>query len=63
MPKLPRTIFFRIHRSFVINLNHIEYIDVGRKVKLKDFKQLFTISRRYYGEFEKVWTKKGEKIS
>lgn len=63
MPKLPRTIFFRIHRSFVINLNHIEYIDVGRKVKLKGFKQLFTISRRYYGEFEKVWTKKGEKIS
>jgi DNA-binding LytR/AlgR family response regulator len=49
--QLPENIFLRIHRSTILNINHIEKIEKWYKrayiVKLKNFEESFIISQRY----------------
>ena len=48
---LPENIFLRIHRSTIINLNHIEKVEKwfnnSFAIFIKDFQEPFMVSRRY----------------
>jgi len=53
---LPETIFKRIHRSYIINLEYVEKIDKCKngslKLTLENIPQEFTVSRRFAGNIK-----------
>ncbi|WP_420553499.1 LytR/AlgR family response regulator transcription factor [Tenacibaculum aiptasiae] len=49
---LSATTFYRIHRSYIVNLSHITYVE-GSRVHIKG--ELFPISETYKLDFLKVW--------
>lgn len=54
--RLPQEHFIRIHRSYIVNLNHIEkilrYSTSSAKVYIKNHPEPVTISRSYYKELK-----------
>lgn len=58
MDKLDNTIFFRSHKSYIVNLNYIESIDpwfnYTYNIHLKDSKEIIPVSRSYVKEFREA---------
>lgn len=50
--RLPNTSFFRIHRSYIVNLSHIKYVE-GNRVYIQD--KFLPISETYRKTFFNVW--------
>ena len=54
--------FFRCHRAFIINLNHIESLDLsahGGKITLAHYSSSIPVSRRFVPELKKISKTKG----
>lgn len=53
---LPKRKFIRIHRSTIINLDHLvkleAWFNAGYQVYIKNFEEPFTVSRRYASKFK-----------
>ena len=55
LEKLPAKLFFKPHRSYVINTNYVErYIKSDLLLYLKNIKEPIPVSRNLKSEFEKV---------
>ncbi len=54
--QLPGSIFLRIHRSTIVNINHVERIEKWSKrshvVYLKNLQETFVISQRYFAKIK-----------
>lgn len=58
MDKLDKTMFFRSHKSYIVNLNYIESIDpwfnYTYNIHLSNSKEIIPVSRSYVKEFREV---------
>lgn len=56
--KIPDTSLIRCHRSYIVNLHHVEQVTgnaQGLKLKLKDSEEIVPVSRSYVPSFRSVW--------
>lgn len=58
MENLDSTVFFRSHKSYIVNLNYIESIEPWfnstYNINLKDNDDVIPVSRNYFKEFKKI---------
>ena len=56
--KIPDTTLIRCHRSYIVNLQHVEEVTgnaQGLKLKLKDSEEIVPVSRSYVATFRSEW--------
>lgn len=51
---VPKSIFFKVHRSFIVNLNYIRKYDKKRHIYFKNGNYIF-VSRSYYSAFREAY--------
>jgi len=52
--RLPENIFFRTHKSFLVNLNYIKKYDKGKNIVILENDKIVEVAVRRAGELEKV---------
>jgi len=54
--KLPSKTFIRVHKSFIVNINHIKHIE-GNMIKVKD--KIIPVSLTYKQSVDELLSRRG----